>query len=76
MNLRNVGTESGSGSGKGLRARSLCPFGGYPQHPIMMLFMIMPTQDGQNANILLWMSSLQTGLKTAICLDLYSGLSV
>lgn len=48
----------------------------HPQHPIMMLFMIMPTQDGQNANILLWMSSLQTGLKTAIWLDLYSGLSV
>ena len=51
------------------------PLAGILNITIMMLFMSMPTQDGQNAGIPFWMSTLQTGLKTAICLHLYSGLS-
>lgn len=57
MNLRNVGIESSSGSGKGLRARSLCPFGGVSSASNHSLVMIMQPQDGQNATILLWMSA-------------------
>lgn len=51
------------------------PLAGTLSITIMTLLTSMPTQDGRNAGIPFWMSTLQTGLKTAICLDLYSGLS-